>query len=70
MLETTYSDYQIILQELPKYGVLTDDSEFSDRVTLTLAVKCTRYAELCERLGEVTAGRCFMMETGERFDYR
>ena len=70
MLETTYSDYQLILQELPKYGVLTDDSEFSDRVTLTLAVKRTRYGELCERLGEVTAGRCFLMETGERFDYR
>jgi hypothetical protein len=58
------------LQELPKYGVLTDDSEFSDRVTLTLAVKCTRYAALEERLGDVTAGRCFLMETGERFDYR
>jgi hypothetical protein len=50
--------------------VLTDDSEFSDRVTLTLAVKCTHYAELETRLGEVTAGRCFLMETGERFDYR
>ena len=70
MLETTYSDYQLILQELPRYGVLTDDSEFSDRVTLTLAVKCTQYEDLCTRLGEVTAGRCFLMETGERFDYR
>ena len=50
--------------------MLTDDSEFSDRVTLTLAVKATRYAELEARLGEVTAGRCFLMETGERFDYR
>ena len=70
MLETTYSDYQLILQELPRFGVLTDDSEFSDRVTLTLAVKQTLYAALAERLGEVTAARCFIMETGERFDYR
>ena len=70
MLETTYSDYQLILQELPRYGVLTDDSEFSDRVTLTLAVKATVYDELCSRLGELTAGRCFLLETGERFDYR
>ena len=70
MLETTYSDYQLILQELPKYGVITDDSEFSDKVMLTLAVKCTRYADLAERLGEVTAARCFLMETGDRFDYR
>lgn len=70
MLETTYSDYQLILQELPRYGVLTDDSEFSDRVTLTLAVKATVYDELRDRLGELTAGRCFLLETGERFDYR
>ncbi|MBQ9779397.1 MAG: YigZ family protein [Clostridia bacterium] len=70
MLETTYSDYQIILQELPRYGVLTDDSEFSDRVTLTLAVKKTHYADMEARLSEITAGRCFLMEMGERFDYR
>ncbi len=70
LLETNYSDYQLILQELPRYGVLTDDSEFSDRVTLTLAVKSTVYDDLARRLSEVTAGRCFLMETGERFDYR
>ena len=70
MLEVSYSDYQVILPELSKYGVLTDDSEFSDRVTLTLAIKKTCYAELEERLSEITAARCFMMETGERFDYR
>lgn len=70
MLETTYSDYQLVLQELGRYGVLTDDSEFSDRVTLTLAVKTTEYEALCTRLEEITAGRCFLMETGERFDYR
>jgi len=70
MLECTYSDYQLILQELPKYAVLTDDSEFSDRVTLTLAIKATWYAELEEKLSELTAARCFMMTTGERFDYR
>ena len=70
MLDTTYSDYQLILQELSRFGVLTDNSEFTDRVTLTLAIKAPRYAELVERLSELTAGRCFLMETGERFDYR
>ena len=58
------------MQELPRFGVLTDDSEFSDRVTLTLAIKATRYEDLALRLSELTAGRCFLMETGERFDYR
>ena len=70
LLETTYSDYQIILQELPRFGVLTDESEFTDRVTLTLAVKATRYAELCERLSELTNGQVFLLESGTRFDYR
>ncbi len=70
LLETNYSDYQLILQELPRFGVLTDGSEFSDRVTLTLAIKAPRYDELARRLGELTAGRCYLMETGERFDYR
>ncbi len=70
MLETNYSDYQILLRELPAFGVITDDSEFSDSVTLTLAIKATRYEELETRLSELTAGRCFLMETGERFDYR
>ena len=70
MLECTYSDYQLILQELPSFGVLTDDSEFSDRVTLTLAVKATLFDDLAHRLSELTAARCFVMETGSRFDYR
>ncbi len=70
MLEVSYSDYQLILQELPRFGVLTDDSEFSDRVTLTLALKAPLYESLSARLCELTAGRAFLMETGERFDYR
>ncbi len=70
MLEVSYSDYQLILQELPRFGVLVDSSEFSDRVTLTLAVKCPRYLDLEARLTELTASRAFLMITGERFDYR
>ena len=70
MLEASYSDYQLILQELPRFGVLTDDSEFTDRVTLTLAMKAPLYNALAERLSELTAGRVFLMDTGERFDYR
>ncbi len=70
MLEVSYSDYQLILQELPRFGVLTDDSEFSDRVTLTLAIKRPLYASFENRLTELTASRAFLMTTGERFDYR
>ena len=70
MLETTYSDYQLILQELPRFGVLTDDSDFSDKVCLTLAIKATDYADFEARMTELTAGQCFLMVTGDRFDYR
>ena len=70
MLETTYSDYQLILQELPRFGVLTDDSDFSDKVCLTLAIKATAYADFEARMTEITAGQCFLLVTGDRFDYR
>ncbi|MBQ1982044.1 MAG: DUF1949 domain-containing protein [Clostridia bacterium] len=49
---------------------MTDDSEFTDRVTLTLAMKAPLYDALAERLSELTAGRVFLMDIGERFDYR
>lgn len=70
MLEVSYSDYQLILQEIPRFGILTDDSEFSDRVTLTLAVKKGLYDPLIARITELTSSRAFFLPTGERFDYR
>lgn len=70
MMETTYSDYQLILQEMPRFGVLTDSSDFSDKVCLTLAIKSTAYPDFEAKMVEITNGQAFLMITGKRFDYR
>ena len=69
-LSVTYGDYQKLLPLLPRFGALTDGQDFSDRVTLTLAVKATVAGSLAASVREATAGRCEPEVTGERFDYR
>lgn len=69
-LAVSYSDYQRILPEIARAGALTDDQDFAERVTLALAVKTTAAPPLCERVREVTAGRCTPEVVGERYDYR
>ena len=69
-VEATYGDYQKIAVELPTFGALIDDSDFSDRVVLRIAVKAPVVPALEKRLQEMTAARCRVEVTGERFDYR
>ena len=69
-LTCSYSDYQKYLAELPKYGAVTDDTQFSDRVTLTFAVKDTVVEELCTRVREISNGTDAPVVRGKRFDYR
>ncbi len=63
-----YSDYQKILNELPKFGVITDGSDYTDSVVLRLAVKKTLGEELFARLSELTADRACVNIKGERLD--
>ena len=69
-LAVSYSDYQRLLPEISRAGALTDAQDFAEQVTLTLAVKVAAAAPLCERVRELTAGRCIPVQTGERYDYR
>lgn len=69
-LAVSYSDYQRLLPEISRAGALTDAQDFAEQVTLTLAVKAAAAAPLCERVRELTAGRCIPVQTGERYDYR
>ena len=66
----TYSDYQRYLAELPHYGALTDDTEFSDRVRLLFAVKSGITPKVIERIRELSNGRDIPTVRGRRFDYR
>lgn len=69
-VEVSYADYQKLLPELPRFGVLTDDQDFSDRVFLLLALRQTAADGFVRRVCELTAGRCVPEVLGTRFDYR
>ncbi len=69
-LDCTYSDYQRYLAELPRFGAVTDDTEFSDRVRLVFAVKDTVVDALMTRICELSNGSDTPRILGKRFDYR
>ena len=63
-----YSDYQKILNELPKFAVITDGSDYADSVILQLAVKKTLSEKLFAKISEMTADRARVKVKGERLD--
>ena len=65
-----YAAYQKVEYELPRFGVIVDDSQFGGSVALKLAVKAARFAEFDAKLREMFAGRVTAEITGERFDFR
>ena len=69
-LDCTYSDYQRYLAELPRFGAITDDTVFSDRVQILFSIKETLVEELFLRVREMSGGRDVPTIRGKRFDYR
>ncbi len=69
-LSCSYSDYQRYLAELPRFGALTDDTQFAERVTLRFAVKATVSADVLSRVREISNGADAAVFLGNRFDYR
>lgn len=67
-LTCSYPEYQKISAELPHHGAIIDDTDFSDNVKLTFAVKKEKGDSLVTRIREMTAGRSVPMIKGERFD--
>lgn len=70
VLDCSYSDYQRYLAELPRFGAITDDTEFSDRVRLSFSVKSGVADAVAERIRELSGGRDLPVKRGERYDYR
>lgn len=64
----SYSDYQKISAELPKYGAIVDDTEFSDSVMLKIAVKSDIVTLISSKISEISAGKSTPEVVGERFD--
>ena len=69
-LNCSYSDYQRYSAELPRFGAVIDDTVFTDRVTLSFAVKSTVTEGLFLRIREMSGGRDEAILRGKRFDYR
>ena len=69
-LDCTYSDYQRYLAELPRFGAITDDTQFTDRVKILFSVKDTVVEDLFRAIGEMSGGRDTAIVRGKRFDYR
>ncbi len=69
-LACSYSDYQKYLSQLPRFGAVMDDTDFSDRVILRFAVKKHLVDDVRALVREISAGGNEVKVLGERFDYR
>jgi uncharacterized YigZ family protein len=69
-LTCSYSDYQKLSAELPKFGAIVDGTDFSDDVVLRFALKQGQTADLLAKVQEMSAGKIVPEVTGTRFDYR
>ena len=70
MLECSYSDYQKYSVILPTFNAIIDDTDFTDKVIISFAVKETVVGELEAKITEMSGGRDKLEKLGERFDYR
>ncbi|MCQ2432168.1 MAG: YigZ family protein [Clostridia bacterium] len=66
-----YTDYEKIRFALPDFGVIIDDTQFAQDVTLTLAVRSAdgNTKKFTETMTELTNGAVLLEERGERFDF-
>ncbi len=64
----TYSDYQRLCVELPKLGAKTDGADFTDRVTMRIAVKEAMTDTVIAKVSELSAARTTATITGKRLD--
>ena len=69
-LTCSYSDYQKLSAELPKFGAIVDGTDFADGVVLRFALKQGQTADLLTKVREMSAGKIAPDVTGTRFDYR
>lgn len=65
-----YSAYQKLSNELPKYRIITDASDFGGSITLKLACKEILFPDFEKKLAEMFSGKVGTQIIGERFDFR
>jgi len=57
LIECSYSDYQKLTVQLPKYGATEDSTEFLSDVTVTAGIENSRAPALIAAVSELTNGR-------------
>jgi len=67
-LSCSYADYQRVESECQRAGVLVDGTDFTDLVTVNVALPAPAADDFCTRITELTAGRTACHKTGERMD--
>ena len=66
--DCSYSDYQKIQNELPRFGAKVDNTDFSDKVSLKVALKEGLATDFINRISELTAGQSVPKILGTRLD--
>ena len=66
-VETDYAFYQRLLTILPEFGATVQNSDFSDKVTLTLSVASEKEALICDKIFDCSDGRVKAQKIGENF---
>ncbi len=70
LLDCTYGDYQKIQPELPRLGAREQGTDFTDRVCVSVALPTELGEPMCNRIVELTAGRCVPQKTADGMDLK
>lgn len=65
--KVSYSDYEKLLREMPKYEVNCTDTVFEADVTLTMNAKSENYERFSAFVSDYTGGKVVCTVTGETF---
>ncbi len=69
-ITVNYADYQKILTPLSGFDFLTEDSDYSENVTLHGSVIESQFENMSDALAEITSGRCKIDLKEKKYDFR
>ncbi len=69
-VETDYQMYQKLKNYLKHPDIIVDDTQFSDKVTVKMAVLSESSETVCRDISEMSAGRATSEKTGSRLDQK
>ena len=70
LISVSYSDYQKINFTLSEYDFQVTDTDYSDSVQICGSVISESYEKMCEKLTEITSGRCKIEFLNKKYDFR